>query len=86
MTLKATRLKYVKLAKFVVVHVIGSVEDERYFSSLSFFKNKLFNSLDEHLPLVVDIYPQKFSTLQDFSFNNTFDMWMGSAKRVRYNL
>ena len=37
----------------MVVHVPGSVEDERFFPSLSFLKNKLSNSLDQHLPLGV---------------------------------
>jgi hypothetical protein len=48
--------EYMKLAKMAVVHVLGSVQDERCFSSLSFLKNKLRNALDEHLELVVGMY------------------------------
>jgi len=30
--------KYIKLAKVMIVHVLGSMEDEQCFSSLSFLK------------------------------------------------
>jgi hypothetical protein len=48
--------EYMRLAEMVVVHVLGLVQDERCFSSLSFLKNKLRNSLDQHLQLVVGMY------------------------------
>jgi hypothetical protein len=38
--------EYMKLEKIVVVHVLGSVQDERCFPSLSFLKSKLRNALD----------------------------------------
>jgi len=34
-------IKYLKLAKMAIVHVLRSVKDERCFSSLAFLKNKL---------------------------------------------
>ena len=52
--------QYVKLAKTVVVHVLGSVEDKRCFPSSSFLKNKLCKSFDEHMPYVVGKYFLKF--------------------------
>jgi hypothetical protein len=33
--------EYLKLAKMVIVHVLGNVEDERCFSFLTFLKSKL---------------------------------------------
>jgi hypothetical protein len=45
--------EFMKLAEVAVIHVLGSVEDERTFSSVSFLKSKLRNSLDVHLQLVV---------------------------------
>jgi hypothetical protein len=33
--------EYFKLVEMAIVHVLGSVEDERCFSSLMFMKNKL---------------------------------------------
>jgi 2-C-methyl-D-erythritol 4-phosphate cytidylyltransferase len=37
--------EYLKLAEVEIVLVIGSVEDERIFSTLSFMKDKLHNRL-----------------------------------------
>lgn len=74
MTMKASFLlthfiaKCVMLAKTEVVHVLGSVEDERCFPSLIFLKNKLCKSLDEHMPYVVGMYLKKFFALEDFPY------------------
>jgi hypothetical protein len=76
--------KYMKLAKMVVVHVLGSVQDERCFSSLSFLKNKLRNALDEHLELVVGMYSQKIFSLESFPYDTCFDRWANSGERYRY--
>jgi hypothetical protein len=49
--------EYVKLAQIAMIHVLGSVEDERCFSSLNFLKDKLRNRLDEsHLLIVVEMH------------------------------
>jgi hypothetical protein len=40
--------------------ILGSVEDERCFSLLSFIKNKLKNQLTIHLELVMWMYAQFF--------------------------
>ena len=62
-----------------------SVEDERCSSSLSFLKDKLQNSLDVHLSLIVGMYSQKLFILETFSFDATFDAWMqGAEKHGRY--
>jgi hypothetical protein len=39
-----------------MVVVLGKVEDEKYFSNLSFMKSKLKNWLPAHLDLVVWMY------------------------------
>jgi hypothetical protein len=64
-----------------IVHVLGSVEDERCFSFLAFLKSKLRTNLDPHLPLGVGMYNQKFFTLETFPYNATFDAWVGPAER-----
>ncbi len=46
-------LEYVKLAKFVMVQVIGLVEDEKWFNNLNFIKSKFYNQLTTHFELVV---------------------------------
>jgi hypothetical protein len=41
------------MAEFDMVQVIGSIEDECYFSTLTFMKIKLRNRLMEHLEIVI---------------------------------
>ena len=48
--------EYLKIAELAVVTVLGSVEDERTFSTLNFMKNKLKNRLSTHLPVVVGMH------------------------------
>ncbi len=45
--------QYVKLVEFVMVQVVGSVEDDKCLSILAFMKFKLCNGLRTHLQLVV---------------------------------
>ena len=71
--------KYLKLAEIAMVHVIGSVEDERVFLSVSFLKTKLCNSLDPHLGLVVGMYSQNIYTLQNSPYDDVFDSWTNVA-------
>jgi hypothetical protein len=78
--------EYMKLAKIVVVHVLGSVQDERCFSSLSFLKNKLRNHLDDHLGVVVGMYSQKVFNLLTFPYDQCFDMWANAGFRHRYGV
>jgi hypothetical protein len=44
------------LAELVVVQMIGSIEDERWFSTLTFMKAKLTNQLMKHLELVIPMF------------------------------
>jgi hypothetical protein len=78
--------EYMKLAKMAVVHVLGSVQDEHCFSSLSFLKNKLRNNLDEHLGVVVGMYSQKVFNLHTFPFNQCFDLSANAGFRPRYGV
>jgi hypothetical protein len=55
--------------------ILGSVKDERTFSTMSFMKDKLQNKLSTHLPLVVDMHSQQFFTLENFPYNDAFDDW-----------
>jgi hypothetical protein len=71
-------LEYLKLAKMAIVHVLGNVEDEHCFSSLTFRKNKLQATLDLHLLLMVGMYNYKFYTLETFPYAITFDAWIGT--------
>jgi hypothetical protein len=62
-----------------IVHVLSSVEDECYLSSSTFLKNKLWATLDPHLPLVVGMCSQFFNILETFPYATTFDAWIGAT-------
>jgi hypothetical protein len=47
-------LEYIRLVQLVVVQVIGLVEDEKCFFTLTFMKYKLRNQLIEHLEMVMN--------------------------------
>jgi hypothetical protein len=50
-----------------MVHILGSINDEQFFSLVSFLKNKLCNCLNPHLQLVT-MYTQQFFNLENFNF------------------
>jgi hypothetical protein len=67
-----------------MVHVFGSVEDEHCFSSVSFLKNKVRNCLNAHLQMIVAMYAHKFFTLDTFSYQVAYDLWLDvQAKNCR---
>jgi len=76
--------KFIKLAEIAVTHVIGSVEDERTFSSLAFLKSKLRTTLVENLEVAVGMYSQKVYTLESFPYQRVFEEWFKSGERGRY--
>jgi hypothetical protein len=76
--------EYFKLAEIAVVHVLGSVEDERTFSSLSFLKDKIRNRLDTNLQLVVGMHGQQIYNLQTFPYDDCFKQWVLSVECYRY--
>jgi hypothetical protein len=52
--------KFFKLANIAMMQVLGSMEDEQTFSTLSFMKSKMRNRLNEHLHTIVGMYYQIF--------------------------
>jgi hypothetical protein len=55
--------KYVKLVELAVVQIVGSVEDEKCFSTLALMKSILRNTFTTHLTLVVCMFAQQFYIL-----------------------
>jgi hypothetical protein len=55
-----------KFVQFAIVQVIGSVEDERTFSTLPSMKSKLWNWLIEHLNIAICKFVQGFFLLKRF--------------------
>jgi hypothetical protein len=49
---------------------MGSMEDRRTFSTLTFTKTQLENSLCEHLHLVAHMHAQPFYTMGTFPYDN----------------
>ena len=63
-------LEFVKLVEIAIVQILGSMEDEITFSSLSFLKDKTKNRLDNtHLSLVVGMHVQEVYILKDFPYD-----------------
>jgi hypothetical protein len=61
-------LKYMKLAELAMVHIIGSVENERCLSTLAFMKSKFHNKLTIHFPIVVCMFALQFYILENFPY------------------
>ena len=76
--------EYLKLAQIAIVHVLGSVEDERTFFALSFLKDRLRNRLDHHLGVVVGMHCQNVYTLKFFPYDDCFKQWVLATKRQEY--
>jgi hypothetical protein len=79
--------EYIRLAQIALVHVLGSVEDERCFSSLTFLKDKLQNRLaSDHLSVVMGLYGQQVYNLENFPYDDCFHTWVLSVERYRYGV
>jgi hypothetical protein len=77
--------EYIKLAHIAMIHLLGSIEDERTFSSLTFLKDKLRNRLEgNHLGIAVGIHAQSMYSLKTFPYNDCFKQWVHSAEQYCY--
>jgi hypothetical protein len=47
-----------KVAKIVMVQVLGSVEDEKTLSNLAFMKSKLYNQLTPQFDVCAHVHPK----------------------------
>ena len=70
-----------KIAEMAVVTILGSIEDERTFITLSFMKNKLQNRLSIHIPLVVGMHAQEFYGIEDFLYDAAYEEWRTLTRR-----
>ena len=74
--------EFLKIAEVATVNVMGSVEDERTFSTLNYMKSKIQNNLDEHLDLVVRMFGQTFYDLKTFLMQDAISKW--KHVKIRY--
>ena len=79
--LKHSLSDFIKVTWIAIVMVLGSIQDERTFNMLTFMKNKLHNQLTTDLAMVVGMESQSFFTLNDFSYDATYESWRDEAKR-----
>jgi hypothetical protein len=73
--------EFMKVAELGITMVLGSVQDERTFSTMSFLKTKVRNRLTTHLPLVVSMKCQNFYTIQNFPYDVAYESWHDACKR-----
>ena len=73
--------EFMKLAQIAVTAILGSCEDERTFSTLSFVKNKVRNRLQENLDTCIRMFSQSWYTLESFPYNVAFDHWREAKER-----
>jgi hypothetical protein len=66
--------KYFKLADLCQTMILGSVEDERIFSALSFLKSKMRNKLDKHIDICLLLYVTK-DDITSFPYERALALW-----------
>jgi hypothetical protein len=65
--------EFIKVAEIGIFLVLGSVQDERTFSCVTFMKTKVRNRLTTHLPLVVSMKTQNFYDINTFPYDRAYD-------------
>ncbi len=74
--------EYLKVVQIAMVHVLGFVDDEQCFNFVAFLNNKVRNRLNNHLQLKVSMYAQKFFTLHNFPYEDTYEMWCNGQSTI----
>ena len=72
--LQENMLEYFKLVNLCQTMILGSVEDERMFSALSFLNSKLRNKLDKNVDTCLRLYVTKYD-ITNFPFNRSLALW-----------
>jgi hypothetical protein len=75
--------EYMKLTKIAVTAVLGSCEDKRTFSTLTFMKSKVQNQLHDNLNTCIWLFSQGWYKLESFPYHEAFDNWREGRHRIR---
>jgi hypothetical protein len=67
--------EYLKLAKIVMLSMLGSIEDEQTFSTFAYMKDKFHNRLGLHLDKTIHMFPQKFFIQNSFPYQEAITTW-----------
>ena len=73
--------EFIKLAEIAMCVVLGSMEDKRTFSTLSFMKSKLQNRLTRHVDTCVKLFSQEFFTIETFPVSKAITSWWEEQSR-----
>ena len=60
--------------------ILGSVEDERMFSALSFLKSKLRKKLDKNVDTCLKLYVTKYE-VENFPYERALALWRSDRER-----
>ena len=77
--------EYFKLVDLCQTMILGSVEDERMFSALSFLKSKLRNRLDKNVETCLRLYVTKYD-VHNFPYERALTLWRLERERRGTNL
>ena len=72
--------EYFKLVDLCETIILGSMEDKRMFSALSFLKSKLRNKLDKNVDTCLRLYVTKYD-ITNFPFNRAIALWRSECER-----
>ncbi|KAH7428771.1 hypothetical protein KP509_09G016700 [Ceratopteris richardii] len=78
--LKESMSEYFKVANLCLTMILGSVEDERLWSSLTFIRNATRNRLNKNLDTCLRLFVSK-SDLETFPFEEAYVIWKSQCQR-----
>jgi hypothetical protein len=73
--------EFMTVVELVMVQIMGSIEDERIFLTLTLMKTRLWNRRCEHLDIVVHMFAQPFYMVDSFPFNDAIIAWTNEEAR-----
>jgi hypothetical protein len=73
--------EFMPLVEIAITTVLGSVEDERTFSSLKFIKSRLKNRLEGYLNTVVSVFSQGYYNLESFPYTDAYMHWQAAKEQ-----
>jgi hypothetical protein len=73
--------EFMCLAEIAITTILGSVKDERTFSSLKFIKSKLRNRLEGNLDIVVSVFSQGYYDLESLPYADAYKHWRAAKER-----
>jgi len=74
--------EFFKLSNLAICAVLGSVEDERTFSTLGYMKSKVRNRLAGNLDTCVKLFAQPWYTQETFPYGAAIAHWSDARKRL----